>query len=295
MTVGRIAMYVIAAMLAGVTIGLIQSRPGPVPPQQDVALPRIPAVVASISVKTSPSQPPPSSSPPPPSSSSAEAPVAVAAQAAPRPGPELPPGEPVRAEGEGWWRTVPGTTAQVGTGRVHTYSVEVEQGAVLPQAQRPFAAAVDQALADRRGWTASGDVAFRRVDVAQPDVRIRLTATATARATCGFELPYDTSCYIDGVVYVSAPRWFRGAQSFGGDLEGYRKYVINHEIGHFLGHGHEPCPADGAPAPVMMQQTFSVSNDQLAELTAATPQGVTVPHDGRTCVANPWPHPEVAR
>ncbi|MCP2241745.1 Protein of unknown function (DUF3152) [Lentzea aerocolonigenes] len=129
----------------------------------------------------------------------------------------------------------------------------------------------------------------------QPDVRIRLTATETARATCGLALPYDTSCYLNGAVYVSAPRWFRGAESFAGDLEGYRNYLINHEIGHFLGHGHEPCPANGAPAPVMMQQTFSVSNDELAAITATAPQGPRIPRDGRTCVANPWPHPEVPR
>lgn len=282
MTVGRIVMYVFAAMLAGVTIGLLKSWPAPAPPPQQQAQPqpRTP-VVASISVKAPPSPAPVPSSP--------------AAVAAPRPGPELPPGAPVPAQGEGWWRTVNGTTAQIGAGRVHTYSVEVEQGAVSPSAHHPFAAVVDQTLADPRGWTASGGIAFRRVDVAQPDVRIRLTATETARATCGFSLPYDTSCYVGGVVYVSAARWFRGAQSFGGDLDGYRKYVINHEIGHFLGRGHEPCPADGAPAPVMMQQTFSVSNDALAELTAATPQGLAIPKDGRTCTANPWPNPEVGR
>ncbi|MCP2241744.1 Protein of unknown function (DUF3152) [Lentzea aerocolonigenes] len=141
MTIGRIVMYVFAAMLAGVTIGLLKSWPVPPPPQhQDVAQPRVPPVVASISVRTSP---PPST--PPPSSS-----AAVAAQAARRPGPELPPGEPVRSQGEGWWRTVAGTTAQVGAGRVRTYSVEVEQGVVAPQAQHPFAAAVDRALADPR-------------------------------------------------------------------------------------------------------------------------------------------------
>ena len=141
MTFGRIVMYVFAAMLAGVTIGLLQSRPEQ--PRDDIAQPpRVPAVVASISVKS-----PPSSTAPPP--------------AARRPGPELPPGEPVRTQGEGWWRTVPGTTAQVGTGRVRTYSVEVEQGVVPPQAQRPFALAVDVVLADPRGWTASGEVGKR--------------------------------------------------------------------------------------------------------------------------------------
>ncbi|WP_434443991.1 DUF3152 domain-containing protein [Lentzea sp. E54] len=292
MSVGRIVMYVFAAMLAGVTIGLLRIWPEHEPARHDVAQPTPPAV-ASISVKA----PPPSSSSVPSSSpsSSDPKPDAVAGQPAPLPGPELPPGVAVRAQGEGWWRTVAGTTEQVGTGPVRTYTVEVEQGAVLPSAHQPFAAAVDAALADPRGWTASGEVAFRRVDVVQPDVRIRLTATETARAICGYELPYDTSCYSNGAVYVSAPRWFRGAQSFGGDLAGYRKYLINHEIGHFLGHGHEFCPADGALAPVMMQQTFSVSNDELARITAGTPQSLTVPRDGKTCRANPWPHPEVTR
>ncbi|SEQ93411.1 Protein of unknown function [Lentzea xinjiangensis] len=293
MSVGRIVMYVFAAMLAGVTIGMLKSWPPPEPSPRTLAQPEAPAVVTSISVRSSPTPAPASSSPAP----SAEPPPASGERKPVRyrPGPELPPGEAVRAEGEGWWRTIAGTTAQVGTGQVRTYSVEVEQGAVLPHTHQQFAAAVDAALADPRGWTASGEVAFRRVDVEEPDVRIRLTATGTARAICGFDLPYDTSCYAGGVVYVSAPRWFRGAQSFAGDLEGYRRYLINHEIGHFLGHGHEACPADGAPAPVMMQQTFSVSNDRLAEITAPSPQGFTVPRDGKTCVANPWPHPEVSR
>ena len=288
MTVGRIVLYVLAAALAGVTIGLLKSPPQAGQPPQEA---HSPVAAASISVRTVP----PTTTTAPPSSASSEPPAAVVKEAPRRPGPQLPPGVPVRAQGEGWWRTVAGTTPQVGTGKVHTYSVEVEQGAVLPAVHQAFAQAVDSALADPRGWTASGDVAFRRVDVEEPDVRIRLTATETARATCGFELPYDTSCYRDGAVYVSAPRWFRGAESFGGDLEGYRRYLVNHEVGHFLGHGHEFCPADGAPAPVMMQQTFSVSNDRLADVTAEMPQGLTVPRDGRTCTPNPWPNQGVAR
>lgn len=308
MTIGRVAGYVLAAMLAGVTIGLLRSWPSPEPASEDVAGP----AVASISVQAKPPSPAPSSTSPAPPSSTADTTNTADAANAPDatgtaapastpqavhrgPGPDLPPGAPVRAWGEGWWRTVAGTTGQVGTGRVHTYAVEVEQGAVLANADRAFAAAVDEALADRRGWTATGQVAFRRVDVEEPDVRIRLTATETARAACGYELPYDTSCHTNGIIHISTPRWFRGAESFGGDLEGYRRYVVNHEMGHFLGHHHEFCPADGAAAPVMMQQTFSVSNDRLAEITATTPEGSAVPRDGRTCRANPWPHPEVTR
>ena len=34
--------------------------------------------------------------------------------------------------------------------------------------------------------------------------------------------------------------------------------MINHEVGHFLGHGHATCPADGSPASVMLQQSIDL-------------------------------------
>jgi hypothetical protein len=63
--------------------------------------------------------------------------------------------------------------------------------------------------------------------------------------------------------------------------------VINHEIGHAIGYQrHEPCGVNGALAPVMMQQTFSISNDDDAKFD---PQSVQA--DGKSCRFNPWPYP----
>lgn len=196
---------------------------------------------------------------------------------------DLPAGPPFPQRGSGTWRVVPGTFGATGT----PYSVEVEDGVALPRGDAPFAAVVDHALAHPRGWRSAGH-AFRRVEHGA-QLRIRLASQETARALCGFELPYDTSCRIGSSVYLSSARWFRGAHAFGRDLRGYRTYAVNHEVGHFLGHGHEVCPADGAPAPVMMQQTFSTANDELAAITSGTDQGVAVAPDGRSCTPNPWP------
>jgi hypothetical protein len=122
-------------------------------------------------------------------------------------------------------------------------------------------------------------------------VHVRLVAQQTARARCGYEIPVDTSCRVGSAVYLNSARWIRGAVAFHGDLANYRRYMVNHEVGHAFGHRHQPCGVDGGPAPVMMQQTLSTSNDEIATITAAVPQGTPIPRDGKTCTPNAWPFP----
>jgi hypothetical protein len=53
---------------------------------------------------------------------------------------------------------------------------------------------------------------------------------------------------------VNLKRWLLATQYYTHDVASYRALIINHEVGHFLGHGHAGCPGPGQPAPVMMQQ-----------------------------------------
>jgi hypothetical protein len=98
----------------------------------------------------------------------------------------------------------------------------------------------------------------------------------TVRKLCGYTLPYETSCYNGdlGRAVINDGRWVRGAVAYAADVPAYRNYVINHEVGHSFGRGHQACKKAGALAPVMMQQTL----------------GLTTPGVG-TCRANPWPYP----
>jgi len=209
---------------------------------------------------------------------------------------ELPAGGAFPETGAGTWHVVPGTTAQAGTGRVWTYTVEVEDGITIPEGEQAFATAVDATLTDPRSWVGSGQIAVRRIDTGVPDFRVSLSAQLTSRGQCGYSIRYDASCWKSdiGRVLINGARWVRGAGAFDGQLGLYRQYAVNHEVGHVFNNPHVPCPANGALAPVMMQQSFGTANDYLAQLTEENPQGTQIPRDGKTCAPNPWPYPQGA-
>jgi hypothetical protein len=150
-----------------------------------------------------------------------------------------------------------------GAGPVVRYLVEVERG--LPFDGAAFAAAVHRTLNDPRGWAR-----FQRVDHGPVTVRVALSSPAMTDRQC---LPLrtggDLSCWNGSRSIINAVRWNEGVPQYGGDLAAYRQYVINHEVGHSLGHDHASCPGSGLPAPVMAQQTKSLGG----------------------CRPNPWPFP----
>ena len=165
--------------------------------------------------------------------------------------------------------TAPGSSPVAGSGALRRYVVEIEEGIPLDAGR---AGGRDRRHAGRSPrWTAAGDVALQRVDESgAPDLRIRLATPATVDAHCA---PLETlgqySCRQGDEVMINLARWMEGAAPSGLSLSDYRHYVISHEVGHALGHGHVDCPAVGARAPVMVQQTISLEG----------------------CTPNPWPYP----
>jgi hypothetical protein len=173
--------------------------------------------------------------------------------------------EVVDFNGTGKLQVVPGSTATAGSGPLRSFIVEVEGG--LEVDEEAFADRVFQTLGSARGWGTS--TSFRRIDSGTADFRVILAGPNLTDQLC---LPHQTngiySCYEGGRAVINFVRWMEGADSYGADLDGYRTYLINHEVGHAIGHhAHLPCPAPGEPAPVMMQQTKGIA----------------------PCKPNPWP------
>jgi hypothetical protein len=118
-----------------------------------------------------------------------------------------------------------------------------------------FQRVVRATLDDRRGWWRAG------VSFAQDPARARLTivlASPSVVASASSVCSAAYSCRVGNTVYVNDERWRTGSRPWRDTLARYRQYVVNHEVGHWLGMGHSGCPSAGALAPVMQQQSISM-------------------------------------
>ncbi len=183
-----------------------------------------------------------------------------------------------KLKGPGTFDTVPGVAAAPGKGKVVRYRVDVEQGLGLdPQL---FAEAVHRTLNDDRSWGHGGAKTFERVPGGEADFVITLASPGTTGVWCaksGLDTTIDNvSCDSANTerVMINAYRWAQGSPTYGPDqMFAYRQMLINHEVGHRLGHGHVNCQTPGSLAPIMQQQTKSLD---IA---------------GIQCKPNPWVFP----
>ncbi|MFF3851801.1 DUF3152 domain-containing protein [Micromonospora sp. NPDC002575] len=272
-----------AAALAGCILAgavLLAARPptaGPPPDVEALAVDqaaRTPAAAGGVAL------PPASPSPGGPPAAAFGGPPPVDTGPPPGPGasPVLRIPGPVPSAGGGGFQYDDRPGAVLGTaGALRRYRVAVEREA--GEDVGDFGTAVQEALAGPGSWVDSGRLRLQRVPgAARHDFTVYLATARTAGRMCaagGVDIrvggrPY-TSCRAPGKVIINLDRWRLSVPHFvaaGVPLAVYRTYVVNHEVGHQLGHRHERCPKPGRPAPVMMQQTLFLNG----------------------CVANPWPY-----
>lgn len=151
------------------------------------------------------------------------------------------------------------------SGRVVTYTISTK-GATSSDLGE-FSAQVNQTLNDSRGWARLG-VTFQEVASGGQFNLILSEAALVPSFSAGCDTEY--SCRVGISVIINDVRWSTGSPAWnesGASLRDYRHMVLNHEVGHWLGHGHLSCPAGGSAAPLMQQQSISL-------------QG---------CTANAWP------
>lgn len=153
--------------------------------------------------------------------------------------------------------------------RTLSFRVSVERG--LRVSRATFARAVRWVLCDARGWIGSGAVRFRYHP--DGDYLISLRSAEHTESRCmdliGLSVHAKWSCASAREAVLNAARWFNGSPTLNLSVGRYRALLVNHEVGHLLGHGHRGCSGAGEKAPVMMQQSKGLSG----------------------CRANPWPLP----
>ena len=162
---------------------------------------------------------------------------------------------------------VPGEVAAPGTGTITSVRIEVEQGLDIDGAK--FADQVLATLNDPRSWGGDGSRTFSRT-AGEASLTVTLASPTTVDRLCA---PLDTgglwSCGVQGRAVLNHLRWVTGSAVYGDDMAAYRQYLVNHEVGHVLGHRHSTCTSSRSLAPVMVQQSGALI----------------------ACVPNGWPFP----
>lgn len=160
------------------------------------------------------------------------------------------------------WLATPSSSFQATV----TYSIAT-RGAITADLAE-FKQQASETLNNPNGWSRLG-VGFAEVESGgQFTLWLAQDVEMTGFAPSVCDSTY--SCSVGNNVVINQTRWLGASDSWngaGGSLRDYRHMVVNHEVGHWLGHGHRHCAGAGQAAPVMQQQSI----------------------DMQGCVPNPWP------
>ncbi|AKV56134.1 hypothetical protein AB656_04495 [Bifidobacterium actinocoloniiforme DSM 22766] len=116
-------------------------------------------------------------------------------------------------------------------------------------------------LNDPRGWPRAGTT-FVQGSQGSCDMTLILSEAQYMRTfALGCSSLY--SCRVGNQVIINKDRWNGGTDYWlgsGGDMARYRIMVINHEVGHRLGHidNEQACAGPGQPAPLMLEQSMGL-------------------------------------
>lgn len=128
---------------------------------------------------------------------------------------------------------------------------------------------ITKTLSDTRGWKKHGYIFHQlmpsvggmyRKDLAkkQRTFHIRLSTNETIHKVCGFKDLSCASMQNDKNMYMNAKLWIENSENARMHILDYRRYVINHEIGHLLGFYHDTCSKNkDEECSIMYQQTIS--------------------------------------
>jgi hypothetical protein len=149
------------------------------------------------------------------------------------------------------------------SGPIRKFRVAIESNLKNIVTMQEFVAKINATLGDDRSWVGGGKYRLQQVPTTSAYAfTIYLVTSKTSSALCAplYTGGY-TSCRQGGRVVLNLDRWMTSVPYYVTAkmaLDVYRTYMINHEVGHALGNGHELCPGKGKPAPVMEQQTLGL-------------------------------------
>ena len=134
-----------------------------------------------------------------------------------------------------------------------------------------FRKIVAETYADPRGWSRAG-VKLTEVE-SGGQMHVILSQAEMVEAAAPTVCSATLSCQFGQYVYINDTRWMNASDSYNAlnvSLINYRRMVINHETGHFLGHRHiVSCETQAGLGPIMLQQSTGLKG----------------------CKPNPWPLP----